>query len=137
MAVFPDPSTPFGERVAQRMHDDMVIWLTTMGTDGTPQPNPVWFLREDDTLLVYSQPIAHKLRHIARDPRVSLNLNSDENGDDVVVLTGTARVESGHPLPTQYPPYIAKYAEAAKHIAEDVDSYSVAIKVDLDKVRGF
>jgi hypothetical protein len=40
-SVLPDPATPFGERVARRLREEAVIWLTTMGADGTPQPNPV------------------------------------------------------------------------------------------------
>jgi hypothetical protein len=44
--VLPDPETPFGEKVARRLRTEMVIWFTTVGADGTPQPNPVWFLAE-------------------------------------------------------------------------------------------
>ena len=36
-----DPSTPFGERVRRRLRDVVVVWLNTVGADGTPQPNPV------------------------------------------------------------------------------------------------
>ena len=44
MTVLPDAGTPFGDRVRERLVDEQVIWLTTVGADGTPQPNPVWFL---------------------------------------------------------------------------------------------
>jgi hypothetical protein len=30
-----------GERVRRRLTGEMTIWLTTVGRDGTPQPNPV------------------------------------------------------------------------------------------------
>ena len=29
-----------------------MIWLTTMGSDGTPQPTPVWFLWDGDNLWI-------------------------------------------------------------------------------------
>jgi PPOX class probable F420-dependent enzyme len=135
--VFPDPATPFGERVARKLRDDMVIWLTTVGADGTPQPNPVWFLAEGDTLLIYSQPTAHKLRHIADNPRVSLNFVGDGQGGDVVVMTGTAEVASGQPLPHQVPAYMEKYGAAVETIEDDIDSYNVGLRVRIDKVRGF
>ena len=54
--VFPDPSTPFGQRVQRRLRDEQVIWLTTVGADGTPQPNPVWFLVDGTTVVVYNRP---------------------------------------------------------------------------------
>ncbi len=34
----------YGERVRRRLTGEMTIWLTTVGRDGTPQPNPVGFL---------------------------------------------------------------------------------------------
>ncbi len=46
------PSTPFGARVAQRLREEHLIWLTTVGADGTPQPNPVWFLWDGASVLV-------------------------------------------------------------------------------------
>ncbi len=49
MSVLPDPSTEFGERVARRLRDEVVAWLTLVDGSGTPQPAPVWFLWEGDT----------------------------------------------------------------------------------------
>jgi len=40
-STLPDPSTAFGERVRRLLRDERVIWITTVGKDGTPQPNPV------------------------------------------------------------------------------------------------
>ena len=31
-----------------------MAWMTTVGDDGTPQPNPVWFLWDEDGFLVFS-----------------------------------------------------------------------------------
>ena len=41
--VLPDTTTPFGRQVARRLQEEPIGWLTTVGADGTPQPNPVWF----------------------------------------------------------------------------------------------
>ncbi|MFE4564688.1 pyridoxamine 5'-phosphate oxidase family protein [Streptomyces anulatus] len=43
-----DAATPFGEEVGKRLAEEHVIWLTTIGADTTPQPNPVWFHWEND-----------------------------------------------------------------------------------------
>src|SRR5882724_4677941 len=67
--VLPDPSTTFGKRVRDRLAKETVIWLTTVGADGTPQPNPVWFLWEgEDTILVYNRTDANRVTHVRRAP---------------------------------------------------------------------
>ncbi|MFQ5612516.1 MAG: hypothetical protein ACE5H9_10325 [Anaerolineae bacterium] len=40
-----DLSTEFGLRVARRLREERIIWLTTLRADQTPQPSPVWFLK--------------------------------------------------------------------------------------------
>jgi len=139
--VFPDPATPFGQRVERRLRDEKVIWLTTVGTDGTPQPNPVWFLVDGTTVFVYNRPDAHRLAHIRRNPRVTLNLDGDGRGGDVIVLSGRAEIVGDQPLPHEFPPYVAKYREAAERVSGNVEEfsaeYSVALRITVDRVRGF
>ncbi|MGI8476026.1 MAG: hypothetical protein ACR2OO_06625 [Thermomicrobiales bacterium] len=38
-----DASSEFGRRAAKRLAEDQIVWLTSVGGDGTPQPNPVRF----------------------------------------------------------------------------------------------
>jgi hypothetical protein len=38
--VLPGATTPFGQRVRERLRNDSVIWIVTVGADGRPQPNP-------------------------------------------------------------------------------------------------
>src|ERR671923_2283521 len=102
----PAPGTPFGERVRRRLREETVIWLTTVGSDCTPQPNPVWFLWEDDSLLLYNWHRAHRLQHVRARPRVSLNFNGDRRGDDVVVITGRAQVSESDPPPHEHEGYV-------------------------------
>ena len=51
-----DNSTEFGARIERQLNDELVIWLTTVGKSGTPQPNPVWFSWNGAEILVFSQP---------------------------------------------------------------------------------
>ena len=67
--VVPDESTPFGQQVARRLREDLIGWLTTVGIDGTPQPNPVWFLWDNEKLLVYNRTDARRLVNIRRNPQ--------------------------------------------------------------------
>ena len=136
-----DPSTEYGARVARRLHEEQVIWLTTVGRDGTPQPNPVWFLWEGESFLIYTQPTTYKLRNIQRNVRVSLHFDSGESGENVVVFTGTASLDESAPLAHQHPAYLEKYRQGISDIDMTPESmgetYHVAIRVRPEKVRGF
>jgi PPOX class probable F420-dependent enzyme len=114
--VIPDRATAFGERVRRRLTDEMTIWLTTVGRDGTPQPNPVGFLWDGgDSLLIYSQTAASRLANIRRQPLVSLNFDSN-GGDDIVVLTGTAEIVDHFPAVPGNPAWLEKYGSRARSV---------------------
>jgi PPOX class probable F420-dependent enzyme len=135
-----DTSSEFGARVARRLADDKIGWLTTVSPDGTPQPSPVWFLWNGQTALIYSQPNTPKLRHIAANPRVSLHLDGDGQGGDIVILTGEARVAEATPPAHQLPEYLAKYASGIASIGMTPEgfagAYSVPIRLTPRRLRG-
>lgn len=136
-----DTSTAFGARVLQRLQNEQIIWLTTTGADGTPQPSPVWFLWQDGTLLIYSRPNTPKVRNIARTPRVALNFDGDGRGGDIVVFNGEARLAGDAPPADEVGAYTAKYAEGLRRIGMAPDAfareYATALRVTPTKVRGF
>jgi len=136
-----DPSTPYGARVERRLSQEQVIWLTTVSHNGTPQPNPVWFLWDGETILIYSMPTAAKVHNIRRTPRVALHFDSGESGEDVVVIAGTAVLDDTAPPVHRNPAYQAKYQVGIKNIEMTPESmsatYNTAIRVKPDKVRGF
>lgn len=140
--VLPAAGSRFGDRVRQRLRDEQVIWFTTTGADGTPQPNPVWFLWIDPaTLLVYNRLDAYRLAHIAQRPRVALHFDGNGRGGDIIVFTGSAEVAPDHPASDQHAEYLAKYREAMIRVsgspAEFAEAYPVALLIRVDKVRGF
>ncbi len=134
-----DTSTEFGSRVERRLRDERIIWLTTVGPDNAPQPSPVWFWWDGETLLIYSQPNTPKLRNVERNPRVALNFDGDGKGGDIVVITGEARILDGPPA-DQVPEYTAKYREGFTRIGMDAATfartYSVPLRVTPTKLRG-
>ncbi|MEV6427926.1 TIGR03667 family PPOX class F420-dependent oxidoreductase [Nocardia sp. NPDC051463] len=136
-----DTGTAFGAKVAARLDSDQVIWLTTVGPSGTPQPNPVWFHWDGTEFLFFSQADKPKLRNIARNGRVSLNLNANENGGNVVILTGTARIDESGATAEEIAVYTQKYTSGLIDISmtdeEFFAEYSVAIRVTPDRLRGF
>jgi PPOX class probable F420-dependent enzyme len=131
----------FGQRARRRLKLEKVIWLTSVDADGAPQPRPVWFDWGGRDLLVYSKPGAGKLRQIRRNPRVALHLNSTEDGDDVVVLLGEARI-AGTPVPSaRRERYLRKYRRGIRDLGMTPTSflsdYSVAVYIRPTTLRGF
>ena len=104
------PDSEFGERVRRRLRDETLIWFTTTSADGTPQPNPVWFLwePEQDAVLIYNATKAKRLEHVAVRPRVSLNFEADEHGGDVVVITGVAEQALDAPANKEHEAYLGE-----------------------------
>jgi PPOX class probable F420-dependent enzyme len=136
------PDGDFGTRLRQRLADEHVIWFTTVGDNGTPQPNPVWFLWEpdEDAVLIYNATKAKRLDHVASRPRVSLNFNSDDNGGDIAVLAGVAEQALDAPAANEHDAYLAKYRDGITGIGMNPESfataYSVPLRIRLGKVRG-
>ncbi len=139
-AVLPDERTPFGERVRRRLRDEQVIWLTTVGADGTPQPNPVWFVwQEPSTVVIYNRAEANRLTHIRHRPHVALHFDGN-GGGDIVVFTGAARLLDDQPPAHEWTPYRAKYEQPMIRVSGSPErfseGYQVAVSVEITKVRG-
>ncbi len=134
-----DMANKLSAEVVRRLREENVIWLTTVRLDGSPLPTPVWFLWEGDTFLIYTQPGSLKLANIASNPHAALNLNSDPWGDQVVVLTGTIRVEESEPPALQNHAYLEKYRASISDIEMTPESfsqgYSVALRFTPVRVR--
>ena len=97
-----------GRHAAGRLESDRVGWLTTVAPDGTPQTSPIWFLWNGDEFLVYSLDSA-RVRNVRANPRVSLNLDGNGRGGDIVVVEGTARIVEDYPSAADNPAYLEKY----------------------------
>jgi PPOX class probable F420-dependent enzyme len=136
-----DTSTEFGQRVERRLREEKLAWLTTVDARGTPQPIPVWFLWDGaDSVLIYSRPDTPKLRAIEKSPRVSLNLDGNGSGGDIVVATGDATVSTDDPPAHEVPDYVEKYAALIERNRWTPESfaadYSVPIRIRVARIRG-
>lgn len=125
------------EQVRRRLTGDAIAWLTTVSPKGRPSPRPVWFLWTGDSCVLYSQPDAAKLTHIAANDRVSLHFNSNERGGDVVVVSGRAQVLRDAPSADGWPGLLDKYADmlvaigmSAEHF---VSTYTVAVQITPER----
>jgi PPOX class probable F420-dependent enzyme len=136
-----DLTSDFGKRVEERLKQEQVLWLTTVSQSGTPQPNPVWFLWESGEILVYTQPASLKVRNLSFNPHVSLNLNSDAYGGNVIVITGQAQVATDLPPADRHPAYLEKYRAGIADLNMTPESFakdfSVPLRITPTRLRGF
>ncbi len=136
-----DLNSPAGRLVKRRLRQEQIIWLTTIDSQGTPQPRPVWFQWDGQTVLIFSRPAAAKVRHITHTGRVALNFNTDAYGGEVGVLIGQAQISQEPPPPNRIKAYVRKYREGIKNLgmtpATLQAEYSVAILVTPQDVRGY
>ncbi len=131
----------FARKAARRLAREKVAWFITVGSDLVPQPRPVWFLWDGATILLYSKPEARKVRHVARNPRVSFALNTDSDGDEVTVLTGTAALDPSAPPAHKQPAYLRKYRKGIAALGMTPEAmareYSAAIRITPGTLRGW
>lgn len=130
-----------GNEVLRRLAGSQVIWLTTVSPEGRPVPSPVWFIWEGRSFLIYSQPNTPKLRNIAANPSVSLNLDTDGSGGAVVVISGEAEVDAAAPPAHRHVQYSARYAEGFSRLqltaGQFAERYSVPIRVRPTSLRTY
>jgi PPOX class probable F420-dependent enzyme len=126
-------------QLEERLKTEKIAWLTTVRRDSVAQPTPVWFLWQQGEFLIYSKPLARKIGNIQRNPRVAINLNSDEWGGNIAVFAGEATIDSDAVPAHQVPSYLEKYREGIADIGmtpeEMGKEYSVGIHVRPTWVR--
>lgn len=129
------------DKVRDRLERALVIWLTTVRNDGQPQTSVVWFLLEENEILMYSLADTARVRNIAVNPAVSLNLDGDGVGGAVVTIEGSARIDPDGSRAGDNPSYIGKYLEAIQNNGWTPDQfgsdYPVAIRISVDRVRAW
>ena len=129
-------------QIKRRLRNEYIVWLTTVGSDLTPQPRPVWFIWDaaQGSFLIYSQPNAHKVRHLIKHPKVALHFNADETADqDVLVFIGTARIDPDASPAHKVPAYLKKYRDGIAGLDMTPEQlsieYSTAIRVKPTSMR--
>lgn len=137
-----DETTAIGKRAAERLRSESIAWLTTVGNDGTPQPNPVWFLWDGaDGVVVYNATKANRVNHVKARPQVSLHFDSHDGGD-IVVIRGAAAEAADLPSSDQNAEFQAKYGASIKggpwKTPEQFDrDYPHKLRITIQGVRGF
>lgn len=97
--------TPEAER---HLADDYIAWLTTVTDRGVPAPNPVWFVKEGDHIVVFTHRGSRKVHNIKRRSMVSFHFNPDPMGRNTVMITGEVDITHDE-APSMVSGYLDKY----------------------------
>ena len=134
-----DPSNPKHQRPLERLRTEPILWLTTVRPDWQPQTSPVWFVWVGDEFVIYSLPSSPKVPNVRKNPLVSVHLEGDGRGGDIVTFEGTARVDEERPPANEVPEYVQKYHQATLDLGYSDEEfgreYSTAIVVTPTRVR--
>ncbi len=99
-----------GARAAGRVRTALIGWLTTVAPEGMPQTSPIWFHWDGSEFVIYSLESA-RVKNIEAHPEVSLNLDGDGRGGDIVVVEGVARIDRSYRPASDHEAYVSKYRE--------------------------
>jgi PPOX class probable F420-dependent enzyme len=127
-----DPTTTTGARVAERLEQEAILWLTTVTPDGQPQASPVWFLWADGEILLYSRADTPRPVNVRANPRVAATFDGDGRGGDIVSIEGSARIVRDTSSPADCPAaYIDKYAALIAAEGWTLESFLVDYPVEI------
>lgn len=76
-------------------------------TDGTPRVVPIWFHWNGSKIVMATPPRAPKLKALAKNPKVSLTIDEENFPQKVLLIRGTAELETLDHIAPEY--------EAAAH----------------------
>jgi PPOX class probable F420-dependent enzyme len=113
--------------------------VATLRSDGLPSQSVVWFLRDGDDIWISIRPESVKVRHLERDPRISVLVLS-ASGGAYLRLEGTARVvgEVNDDMRFQL---IGKYVGAenarARLAAHPLPSPNACVRITPERVIGY
>ncbi|HLQ28669.1 MAG TPA: TIGR03667 family PPOX class F420-dependent oxidoreductase [Ktedonobacteraceae bacterium] len=123
--------------IDERLRSNIIVWFTTVRTDGRPHSVAVWFLWDGSQILIFSQPNKQKLRNLQHNPHVVLALDDTKNGGDVIVIEGKVELIDNAEVNTTLPAYAEKYTPLLNEMGWSPESmaadYSQAIRVTPTK----
>jgi PPOX class probable F420-dependent enzyme len=94
-------------RVRPMLHEERVVWLSTVRPDGTPHLVPTWCWLFGEALVVFSKPGAAKVRNLRANPRLMIAVGDPEDDFAVGLIEAEATRMDDAAIPDAF---FAKYA---------------------------
>src|SRR3984885_10652853 len=76
--------------------------LAYVGRDGSPRVVPIWFHWNGKEIVMASPPKAPKLKALAKNPKVALTIDENDFPQKVLLIRGTARLETVEGIVPEY-----------------------------------
>jgi PPOX class probable F420-dependent enzyme len=135
-------TSAFQARVYDQLQHDPIVWLTTVGPTGQPQPSPVWFMWDGaDKIIMYTKPDRPKVRNIKANPKVAVHFDSLARGEMIAILTGPIEISDQYPPVNKLPGYAEKYHSLFVQLETDADKmaaeYTTTLVFTIEKLRGY
>lgn len=128
-----DPTDPKRAHVDRRLRVEPILWLASTRPDGRPHLVPVWFWWDGETILVFSEPTAQKIRNLRHSPHVIVALDTAGQAEDVVVVRGTAELTEKSSTDLMPPAFERKYEALFPHAGTNPErmkaQYSQPIRI--------
>lgn len=125
--------------LAELLDSDLVGFITAVDSGGQPQTSPVWFVRDDEDIVVFNKPTTPRLRAIESNPKVAFNLRGDIRAGGAVLIEGVAKHEPDMAPPRDFPGYVDKYAREIERLGWTPESfgddYAAGIRILVTRVR--
>jgi PPOX class probable F420-dependent enzyme len=133
-----DPNDEHGAHALERLAIDRIGWLTRVTPGGQPQTMPIWFVWQDDELLIYSDHRAKRNASLAANPKVSFPLGSDAGGGDLVIILGEAQIDPSSSRLPNNEAYLAQYGDWIEASYGGPEGMAVVYNVPIqsDRRRG-
>ena len=93
----------------QLLHSKIPARLAYVATDGTPRVVPIWFHWNGSELVLASPPKAPKLKALAKNPKVAVTIDDDTFPHKVLLVRGTARMETVKGVVPEYATAAERY----------------------------
>lgn len=107
-----DPTTDLADaRLIRFLETEPVLWLSTVGPDGSPSLVPTWFVWDGRQVTIVSKPGARKVRNLAANPQAMIALGDADADFDVGMLRAEATLVPPTLPPTLPVGFLAKYGE--------------------------
>jgi len=97
----------------EMLHSTIPARLAYIATDATPRVVPIWFHWNGSEIVMASPPKAPKLKALARNPKVALTIDDNTFPHRVLMIRGTARLETLDRIVPEYEAAAARYFDPA------------------------
>lgn len=104
--------------------------------NGEVQINPVWVDRDGDDVLINSAEGRAKVKNLAADPRITLEISDHENPYDYIELRGRVKAIEHEGADEHIDALAKKYMDVDSYPMRQEGEVRVKIVIDVEKVRG-